>query len=57
MKTILLGIHLIFSFICAAQNIYLKVPENIIDKEAISNIIDSLKNRIELKDYLVYQRV
>jgi hypothetical protein len=54
---LLLGLLFGFSFTCNAQNIYLKIPENIIDKETINNIIDSLKNRSELKEYLVYQRV
>jgi hypothetical protein len=57
MKMKLIMACICLSFTCTAQNIYLKVPEYIIDKETINHIIDSLKNRSELKEYLVYQRV
>jgi len=39
-----------------AQNEYLEIPEFVFDKITINDIIDSLKNRKELIDYLIYQR-
>jgi len=56
MKNILFVTFLFLSISSVAQNRYLKIPETIFDKTTINHIVDSIKNRKVLNEYLVYQR-
>ena len=57
MKKSLLVVFLGFSFSLIAQNTYLKIPDMVFDKATINHIVDSLKYRRKLNDYLIYQRM